>query len=82
MIQDILSSDVIQTNSSGIKLSVIQFQSCYKNSFQIFKYFWIDVHRNSFLVQEIMLLILHRLELKTTAVLFSLLLLITNKKLS
>lgn len=82
MIQDTSSSDVTQANSIEIKLSVTQFQNCYKTSFQIFKYFWIDVHRNFLLLQEIMLLILCRQELKTTAVFFPLLLLITNKKLS
>lgn len=49
MIQDTSSSDVTQENSIGIKLTVIWLQSCYKNSFQIFEYFWIDVYRNDVL---------------------------------
>lgn len=76
------SSDITQANSLGIKLSATQLQGYSKNSFQIFKYFWIDEQEMMFLLWEIMLLDLYGQELETAAVFFPLLLLITNKKLS
>lgn len=82
MIQDTSSSDVTQENSIGIKLTVIWLQSCYKNSFQIFKYSNISglmFTEMTSLLQEITLLIFCGQELKTTAVVSPLLLLITKE---
>lgn len=52
IIQDPLSSDVTQASFIGIKLMVTWLWSYPKSSFQIFKYFWIDAHRNDVFTPE------------------------------